>query len=117
MPEDESVADNDVVCTEDAINEGIDWLLAKKLPPVPDNNPLESGDPVKGNEWSQTGEPISLALDNYNNTGVGCAFDRDAIESISSDALTTAPMTIAQVPLNPPLLSLNQPHCSLSVLV
>ena len=32
---------------------------------------------VKGKTWSKTGEPIYLALDAYNNTGGGCAIDRD----------------------------------------
>jgi hypothetical protein len=33
---------------------------------------------VKGQHWSMTGEPIYLALDEYNNTGAGCAIDRDS---------------------------------------
>jgi hypothetical protein len=73
-----SVADNDFVCIESSINDGIDWLLNTQLPPIPGENPLKGGNAFKGKAWSQTGEPIYLALDAYNNTGSGCAIDRDS---------------------------------------
>lgn len=71
------IAGNDFVCVEDDINDAIGWLISKKLPEVPGDNDLEGGAKVKGKKWSQTGEPIYEALDYYNNTGAGCAIDRD----------------------------------------
>jgi uncharacterized repeat protein (TIGR01451 family) len=73
-----SVADNDFVCIEAAINDGIAWLYKYDLPPIPGDHPMEGNKPIKGKTWSRTGEPIYLALDAYNNTGGGCAIDRDS---------------------------------------
>nr|NIQ80124.1 hypothetical protein [Anaerolineae bacterium] len=65
-----SVANNDFVCIEDAINDAIAFFDEYGLP--------GEGKPVKGKVWSKDGEPIYLALDYYNNTGGGCAIDRDS---------------------------------------
>ena len=85
------IAGNDFSCIEDSINDGIYWLKVK------DGDVLDPGDnndgnffdvadgeldgkrhnAWKGKTWTRDGEPVYEALDYYNNTGAGCAIDRD----------------------------------------
>jgi uncharacterized repeat protein (TIGR01451 family) len=95
------IGGNDLICIEDSVNAGIAWL--KKW--TGGNGPDELGDgrivtidgegnveidpdKVKGPAWGQEGELIYLALDCYNNTGGGCAIDRDTREVGTCEAYT-----------------------------
>jgi hypothetical protein len=66
-----TIGGNDFVCIEDAINDGIAWMLQY----APGGNPLDGGDPVP--EWVDDGDVIFELLEFYNNTGAGCAPDRE----------------------------------------
>ena len=64
-------------CIEAEIDAAIAWL---KTVSNEGGEYWDAGRPVRGRAWSQSGaEALYLAMDDYNNTGRGCARDRDEI--------------------------------------
>ena len=79
-----AIGDVDVGAT---VDEAIAWLLA--FDTDGDGNPFN--DPVKRKDlnaaWGQTGEALYEFLDEYNNTGLGIAIDRDTGEGVIDPAV------------------------------
>jgi hypothetical protein len=77
-----SVAGNNFFCVEDTIQESIEWAI--QFDGDGDGNPFEFGNDIRGRNrvialqgWPDGGELLKDALEEYNQSGGGCAIDRD----------------------------------------
>jgi len=73
-----TVNNNDYDCIDPELFDAI-MALQGNLPDVPGNAPDEGGSAWSGSTWSQF-EPLYQHLDEYNNTGLDCAPDRDDLD-------------------------------------